>query len=81
MPEVLSRRQQVAQRFAARLGAPVDRIWHHPHRRKRFYRVLTDRVAVDVMYHTYIIVNGVVCRSEDEAVETVEAALKVAIAA
>lgn len=63
-----SPRQLLAQEFADYLGGTVERVLHHPARKKRFYRVVPrPGVVIDVHYPTYITVNCFVYRNANEA--------------
>ena len=76
MSDQPSRRQQIAQRFAEKIGRPVERVPHGQAHKKRLYRVQDEIVVVDVHYHTYIVVNGVIHHSEADATQAVEEAYR-----
>lgn len=73
----ISQRQQIAANFAKRFGVEVERRFHERRGRKpkRYYRVQAGAVTIDVMYPTWIVINGSVCFSVPEAEHHLETLL------
>lgn len=68
----------IAQGFARRFGAQVERV---PHDRrypsgKRFYRIDARGFVVEVHAPTWIVIAQVVCRSKAEAEEAIDVLLR-----